>query len=438
LYDEIWNEQPPGLAYTLAPVIQLFGNKVGAARYVVLLFSGLLVWGACQYLRMILGNKYAVAGAVLIFTLPKYLRLSVSVMQAIPNLALAILCLFFLTKWHKSHKYRWLILSSVLLGASILTKLFTLILAPVFVIGILLGEYTRSENKKQPLKYLFPPFLWGMILSVILVLSWVYLIGIDNLDLIIGTHLDARGFDFQSNLSSQLESSYPFILLAMIGLFNLILKREWLGLYLAAWISVYVIVFANYYPVRYHYIILISVPSAILGAIPAVNALELVQRSIRIAKQHLTIKEFRFKVLSLIGLALVFFQLPGGTDGLTVLPSISGSGLGLNESDTYFLSLMREYRAETNWIVTDRPMFAFRARLNVPPELAVFSRKRLDTNNLTQKDIIEIIDQYQPEQIFFARFNFEDIEANLEPGYNVVHSYKGTKLYIRNDLWIKE
>ena len=436
LYDEIWNDQPPLLTYSLVPAIKLFGNRVGAARLVVMIYSSVLLWAAAQYLRMMWGIKYAVAGVVLILMLPRYLQLSVSVMRAIPNLTLALLSLLALTKWHKSQKYHWLILSSMLLGASILAKLFTAVLAPIFAIGILIGAYAWAEDKKKFWYYLLPPFLWGMILVVILVLSGVFLIGLENLEQLFGDHLTASNFFSESDkLPSVLRSSYPFLLLGFVGFIYLIMRREWLGLYLAAWAVVYMIVFSIYTPVRYHYILLITVPAAMLGSIPTVYAGKFLSTVTHYVKKlSPKIANFRYTILALIALILVFFRLPEGLNVLEVLPSLSSSGLGLDEYDAHFLGLMIEYAPRTNWVVTDKPMYAFRAGLSVPPELAVLSKKRIQTGYLTQEEIIEFIQKYKPEQIFLERFNFPNVEAVMEDDYDILYAHEGVRLYIRADI----
>ncbi len=146
------------------------------------------------------------------------------------------------------------------------------------------------------------------------------------------------------------------------------------------------------------------------------------------------ISNFRFKVLSLIGLILVFFCLPEGLHVLDTSPSFSSSGLELDQYDAHFLGLMLENASETNWIVTDKPMYAFRAGLLVPPELAVFSKKRVTTGYITQKEIIEIIHQYQPEQIFLERFDFPEVEAILEENYTILYARQGKVLFIRSDI----
>ena len=49
---------------------------------------------------------------------------------------------------------------------------------------------------------------------------------------------------------------------------------------------------------------------------------------------------------------------------------------------------MNKYVDQTNWIMTDVPIYAFRVQRPVPPSMATFSSKRLATGSLTDKDIL--------------------------------------------------
>ncbi|MFN2234549.1 MAG: glycosyltransferase family 39 protein, partial [Anaerolineales bacterium] len=115
LYDQIWNDQPPGLTYLLVASMKFFGFGVMTARYTVLVISCILLWAVVQILRTIWGGAHAIAGALLLLILPQYLVLSVSVMRGLPAIAFAMVSLYMLVKWHYSHKYAWLLLSSITL-----------------------------------------------------------------------------------------------------------------------------------------------------------------------------------------------------------------------------------------------------------------------------------------------------------------------------------
>ena len=62
-----------------------------------------------------------------------------------------------------------------------------------------------------------------------------------------------------------------------------------------------------------------------------------------------------------------------------------------------------ERAPETRWLYTDRVIYAFWAQLPVPPELAVVSRKRLWSGQLTTVQLIQCLERYRPEQVLLER-----------------------------------
>lgn len=56
------------------------------------------------------------------------------------------------------------------------------------------------------------------------------------------------------------------------------------------------------------------------------------------------------------------------------------------------------------WIFTDHPFYAFQAGLAVPPEIAVLSRKSLETGIITQEMLAQVMRDYAPRFVLFERF----------------------------------
>ena len=79
-------------------------------------------------------------------------------------------------------------------------------------------------------------------------------------------------------------------------------------------------------------------------------------------------------------------------------------------------------------------MYAFRTRLAVPPELGVFTSKRVYTGNLTEAELLDALETYQPEQVLFGRFEFPGLQSYLDEHYQLVQAHDQTHLYIRKDL----
>jgi hypothetical protein len=141
-------------------------------------------------------------------------------------------------------------------------------------------------------------------------------------------------------------------------------------------------------------------------------------------------------ILAVVLIFAMFFSFrpPDSVLLLAPLPSLSGSGLDLGPITEKFLFKMIDHAPETNWVVTDLPMYAFRSRLPVPPNLAVFSLKRIETGSLTEGEVEATVRKYMPEQVLLGRFTYPSLEAFLEQHYRVIHSKEGMKLYLRKDL----
>jgi hypothetical protein len=94
---------------------------------------------------------------------------------------------------------------------------------------------------------------------------------------------------------------------------------------------------------------------------------------------------------------------------------------------------MNNHAPETQWFVTDVPMYAFRVGIPVPPPLSVISDKRLATGNLTETQIIDMINKYKPEQIFLGRFEFPELKSFLQDDYKILYTRGKRTLYLRKD-----
>ena len=91
---------------------------------------------------------------------------------------------------------------------------------------------------------------------------------------------------------------------------------------------------------------------------------------------------------------------------------------------------MYGFAPQTNWVITDKPMYAFRVGLPVPPDIAVMTRKRLVTGNITEEQVIDAVMEWKPEQVLLGRFEFPTLESYLEQDYGLIHSRVNMKLYV--------
>jgi hypothetical protein len=432
LYSEIWSDQPPLFTYLLAAIMRVFGVDINTLRTFVLFLSSILIGSAYLVLNMTWGKTHAFAGAFLIFLLPYYKSLSVSVMIGLPAITFAMLSMLSLVIWHRGHRSFWLVFSALTLGLSVLTKLFTGFLAPIFILGILIDQKNRLGGQFNWFALLYPAFIWTTTFSCVVLLLGLILVGPANINQLISTHLSARSIEEYSSrsdtIATYLHDSIAIILLAIVGSIYALLKRSWITLYLIAWAVGGYLLLSIQVPVWYHHQLLITIPMAMLSGIAIGETMRILHQLFRTGK-FLDI-QIQLSVLTIIGIALALatrvpqtyydFRIP--IDQVEPISEIAGR-------EQRFLNLIASNATETQWIITDLPMYAFRNGLPVPPPLAVFSEKRMLTGDLTEDQIIEIFKKYQPEQVLIGRFKLLEFEGLLKNDYRRVFFREGKHLY---------
>jgi 4-amino-4-deoxy-L-arabinose transferase-like glycosyltransferase len=439
LYSQVWSDQPPLFTYLLAVSIRFFGHDVDAARTLVLLLSTLLLVAVAQFLRFSWGHWHAIAGPILIVLLPFYTTLSVSVMLAVPVLAFAMLSLMFLTMWHKQRQTVWLVFSAITLGLSILTKLLTAFLAPIFILGLLLADKSESNRSMPRLRWIRTAFLWSLVFIPIALGLMLLLVGPGNLNQLFATHLsvpnDPEYVEFvgPKSISVQLLESWPYLPLVLLGCLFTLMERRWLTLYVLAWAAVAYLLLFFYAPNWYHHQLLVTIPLALLAAIAAGESIQRVPELLR--SRTILGKQGALATLGIAGFVLVL-----AVRAPLILPDFYRPPIFLTKAahapwwGQIFLTKMTNHAPETHWAVTDLPMYAFRAGVLVPPAMAVISDKRMSSGELNEGEIIRIIQEYNPEQVLWGRYRLPTLEAYLAGHYRLLYVRHNTKLYIREDL----
>ncbi len=214
-----------------------------------------------------------------------------------------------------------------------------------------------------------------------------------------------------------------------------ILERKWISLYLAAWASLAYLAFFNHTPIWEHHQLLITIPAAMLAAVPIYKLFRLI---IDLVRNNLKLNVVNVLLaLSLVAFMAYFFPyaIKDPVNLLSPVPSLTTNGLGLTPNPEKALRVVLKYAPQSTWMVTDMPMAAFRANLLVPPNLAVFTTKRYASGFLSQEEIIDAVKEYQPEQILFGRSEYPLVDSFLQTqNYQLVQDGGLIKLYIRKDL----
>ena len=430
LYSEIWSDQPPLFTFLLTVWFRAFGLRLTAARLMVLLFSAGQIALGTSYLRKNWGILAAVSGGLMLVLLPYFLRLSVSIMIGLPAIALAVASFYMLAEWHSRPVLGRLVASGLLLGLSILTKGFTAVLVPIWLIGILANILRNPTLIRQGRHRWLGPAAWLTALGLVVGLGLLLIVRTEYLSQLLSVHLIASQSDEfaidpeHRTLASYLSESWPIFALAAVGAGWAVKRRNWSALYLAGWIVAgYAFLVINQ-PTWYHHQLLLTVPAALLAAIAVGASID----DVRFLRPDWPRARRWALGLGSLGVFLVFLviRLPGTAEGLDPrLPNLSGPGTD-EEDERSLLAAINDHASQTQWFYTDRPIFAFLADIPVPPNLAVISQKRLFTGGLTEQEVAATLDTYAPEMVLNSRF-----------GLSAVAEYMRTRNFTRIDETIK-
>jgi hypothetical protein len=222
------------------------------------------------------------------------------------------------------------------------------------------------------------------------------------------------------------------LLLALIGGVWALYTRRWLSLYPLTWSLAAGFFLSQYALVWYHHLLVITLPAALLAAVAVGETLENLPRML--LKRNLRLPGVALWAASLVCAIWVFnIKIPEAREQF-LPPEPEHPIFGEATRDEKLVGRMADYAPVTHWVVTDLPMYAFRAGMPVPPELAVFSTKRQESGALTEQQIIDIVETYRPEQILLGRFRFPTLEQSLQPDYVLIYNKSKKRLYVRKDL----
>jgi hypothetical protein len=411
--------------------------NITAVRLLILLSSCALLWAGASFLRMSWGAPHAVAAGLVLVFLPYYLRLSVSIMVGLPAIALAMLSLLSICLWHHQGRTLWLTLSGLALALSVMTKVFTVIVAPLCIGGAIIQGWQIYRRTGFRRNLFLPAGVWIGGFGFGVLLLGLPLIPREGLSQLLLNHLKAQSAEFPDadSIVRYLRESLPAIFLGMIGSVHVIRRRRWTGLYLTAWAAMAFLLLSLISPVWYHHQLLVTTPVAALAGVTLGELFVAIRGRFREARLK-SVSGGLHLVSGLLVPFLVASALTRSIDELDYrLPNFIRQPADERETQTLNLLLkIRDYESATHLVVTDRPMLAVRLGTSVPPEIAALTGKRLLTGELSEQEIISIIEDRQPELVALARFGLPKVDAYLQQHYRLVHKVTDHRLFVREDV----
>ena len=426
LYTEILNDQPPLFTLIISFWLKLFGASIQKARLLGTLFSIILLFCLHQIIQIKKGKLCAILTIILLLSSSVFFRLSAGLMPGIAAFSLAMISILFATLYKKFPNKSLISLSGVFIALSLHIKLCTLFLIPLILIEII--SYNDSESNKKKISTIFSTLLlWFISFSII---YFSLLIVFFNLDFsliteqLINPHT-ARITVGNSNFSvilKMLFADYTITILALISSFTLLFKKHWKLLFPLLWAFLSLFLLIIHKPIWHHYYIFISIPLCWLAAIRITDFFHIgTLKCWLIKKNQYTIIDVCVHWITGILIILLLFEMPHTYN--KIIKSLNEKTV---KQEREIINIISKYNINSQWIVTDRPIFAFYTNMLVPPELALISRKRNFSSDAAQKYFIKKLKKYTPELILINRSEFygEKAISYVENNYNPI--FKGT------------
>lgn len=436
LYSQIWSDQPPLQTVFLSHWLHAFGRSILAMRLLTLMFATVLVGAFSQIIRKFLGTRIAIVSVILLSASFGFLGMSAAVMAGLPAMALAMVSVYCWLLYQEKARLWLVVLSGICLGLSLQIKIFTLFLVPLLLLQLLVADQGVGRSQRQRL---YVCLVWiGLVASVAVGASLIF-------NALASEQLVEAHFNREVRQAFPEEKSYldvigmflldlDYVLLAILGTVVLVRQRRWSELLPLAWLGTVTIALLRHKPIWWHHQLLISIPLTWLAAYGVQMAFNVFQQPDW--RSRFKLSNFRHPSLSLLAAACLGFSVLVLPIKLGYLQWVVQSRLQETPAQLEIVRRLQTYQDETRWLFTDLPIYGFYASLNVPPEIAVFSTKRLNSGNLSIEELQVVLETYQPEQILLGRF--PEVKAGLS-GYITAHyaqmyEQDGVVHYVSNRL----
>ncbi len=436
LYKQIWDDQPPLLVLWLNWAFKIFGPSILAARLLAAGF-GLILFGTFfQLVNQRAGRWAAIIATFFLVASPAILELSVSVMQEVPTFGIALVSAWLLFQWCKCPHWSWLLASGAVMGVALEIKLTAMLAVPAMIVEIVL---TRLAGRNRA---------WQR-LTLLHVLQWAVAAGI--IFAVIG--LIWGGGSFQSSYKSHFTEHSAFgmerpedfsppvslvrdhlecILAAVAGLVLVAQQRRWRAFaFPIVLLITALVVHAIHRPWWDYYYLHLAIPLAWLAGFAVSEAISGGSRLLSKSRFNLSsANTWKGIVLCcLLAAALVRSEkrLEADVKDLRQRPTVEASPV---------LAKMREYGDRTHWVYVQfgKEMYPFHARLLMPPEIAMVTRKRYWSDQITTGEIVKTCRRYQIEQLLLNPAKIEDDWKGFLGDYDIVYQDTNSVLYIAKRL----
>jgi len=391
-FTEIAASQGPLHLHAQLPFFLAFGQTVAAGRAASVVYSLVGLAGVWWIGRQLAGRWAGLAATLLVVLSPTYLRFSRQALADLPALAPVTLAIGVALLHRRVGRRRWVVLSGVLLALGLLMK--PLVVGAVLTVALLIWRPGRAGWHDL--------LLLGGIVALTPFLVLLALGPWPVLEQVLGFREGARaayGWDLRQNwdlIADKLDQEQlGFFLLASLGGGLLAPgRRRWAARAVIVWAVTSLGVLLAHSPLRYHQMVILVPPLAILGG----AAVASIPRFVRGPRPMARI------LAALCGAALLVYA--GGLPELVrrdllLLENVDAAGSGSDTTDDADTAVerIRRLSGPDDFVLTDHPYLAFLAGRRVPPELVDPSETRLRAGDLTDERVLALAVAYRPKVV---------------------------------------
>lgn len=438
----VWNDQPWLFTLFIKTAFAIFGPSAWAARSISIGCLVLLLVSVASFIPR--GGWGGVLGLgvawLALLGQPFTCQLAVSAMQELPAFAFATAGLAIANSRSSSIKY--VIGSGILFGIAVQLKFTAMLFAPAVFVCLLMGDNLSSKNNPRNYSCLRPVRALGTwSLAFVSVIFLVFMIGPQwHWDQLCGTHWNTINNtvaggpqQYKPNWFEILKDVYWLLPLVLITSLWFPRQGECKCLVLLS-VALATVIFAHamYRPYWEFYRLHLNIPLAILAGYSTSLFFRTLAENFR-SPGNLAARWMGIRVS--IMLACLSLVTAGGID--QIAQQILWLRSMPSASDSLVVAQMRKYAARTRWVFTKNNIYAFYAKLPVPPKLMIITKKRFWTHQINEDEIFAQVVRASPEQILVDA-SVELKEARwrdfLNAQYVRVLTETGCELYIAKRL----
>ena len=449
LYTDIWNDQPPLHTLLLRWVFQCAGASIVPARILACAFGGLLVLSLHLAVKQTNGVVAGILAPAYLLLSPQCFALCVAVMLEVPAFAFALGSLYLAQRYISSERTPFLIGSGIAAALALQTKLTSVVVFAALM-GWLLIRANGSVQKPHCRKHRglvpwLPRFYYRLRKSGVFV--WVATVGLALLltSFIFGADFTTAYMSHFSDgtYSARIENpdyrlklgyflEHPEALLGACGaLIMVVLHNEVMRLFIPLIMLVTVLITHIYhYPWWKYYYLHFEIPMAWLTAYAVARAGHTL---LKLTDRHAIDR----RVSTLLAAAVASVIL--GSTITQAWPRFRADLAFVNQkraiSEDALLAEIKRRANRTRWIYAPghQGVYAFHAGIPVPPQLAVIAYKRFWCGHITTDKIVDLVNQYSPEQLLLIAPGMDEAWASLAEQYSHVLTSDNLLLYARKE-----